>query len=135
MREGLPAGEADGMFRRLQEEVRQGFAMVYAAACFSSSVCFVTPAADILYIYIYMRTALIISADGRVAPRQVLRNPAGLDEALGDVPRVAQVAVVAVQGGGSWGIGGIDGAGDGEGEWGVGGGAEVSGGGGTGERA
>ena len=30
-------------------------------------------------------------AYGGVAPRQVLRNPAGLDEALGDVPRVAQV--------------------------------------------
>ena len=34
-------------------------------------------------------------ADGGVAARQVLRNPAGLDEALGDVPRVAQVNAAA----------------------------------------
>ena len=39
-----------------------------------------------------MRTAY---AHGGVAPRQVLRNPAGLDEALGDVPRVAQVNAAA----------------------------------------
>ena len=34
-------------------------------------------------------------ADSGVAARQVLRNPAGLDEALGDVPRVAQVNAAA----------------------------------------
>ena len=33
--------------------------------------------------------------DSGVAARQVLRNPAGLDEALGDVPRVAQVNAAA----------------------------------------
>ena len=41
------------------------------------------------------RARAYADTDSGVAPRQVLRNPAGLDEALGDVPRVAQVNAAA----------------------------------------